>query len=94
MRIFALVLVSIGLSATSALAQQAEAMTCGQAIEYFARYGVIYKQVHGKTMPIRKGIPIAQPIACYGPNRQRFTYRLQTLDNPRCVISHYCSLGY
>lgn len=69
----------------------AEQMTCQQAIDYFAANGVIYKTVRGNVMPIRQGIPIGYALpGCYGPGYKRFTYRIPTLDTPRCVISHYC----
>ncbi len=77
---------------STAMAQPvAEQMTCQQARDYFATYGVIYKSVHGQVLPIRRGVPIGVNIACTGPYSFRFTYSTRTLDNPRCVSPHYCS---
>jgi hypothetical protein len=78
------------LTAMPAAAQQAEKMTCEQAKSFFARNGYINKVVHGKTMPIRRGVPINQTISCGSMDNNRFTTSVQTVDKKRCNVAHYC----
>lgn len=82
-------MIALLLPAMPAAAQQAEKMTCEQARSFFARNGYINKLVHGKTMPIRRGVPINQSISC-GRDTNRFTTSVQTVDKKRCNVAHYC----
>lgn len=70
----------------------ADAMSCAQAIAYFAANRMIYKIVNGKPLPIRTGTPIsrARDVSCRGRGQMERRYSVRTTDNPRCVISVYC----
>ena len=81
------------MAASNAGAQAAaETMTCAQAVDYFARNGVIYKTVHGKLLPIRIGSPVAttSTLECRGRGRMQRRYTVKTVDQPRCAVSLYC----
>jgi hypothetical protein len=88
-------LLALGTAITIAPARAqtvAQQMTCEQAVAYFERNGVIYTIVHGKVLPVTRGVPIRKErgLGCTGPNRNRFTYAVRTLDKRSCVISVYC----
>lgn len=85
----AILMIVLLLPAFPAAAQQAEKMTCEQAKAFFARNGYINKVVHGKSMPIRRGVPIDQGIIC-GYDSNRFTTSVTTIDKKRCNVAHYC----
>ncbi len=87
---FAILALALLLPAFPAAAQQAEKMTCEQAKAFFARNGYINKIVHGKPMPIRRGVPISQGIFCVGDSN-RFTTSVTTTDKKRCNVAHYCN---
>jgi hypothetical protein len=80
------------LAAPAAAQQLAEQMTCEQLIRSFEVNGVIYKQVNGKVLPVRVGIPIRQSrgLTCGPNNYQRRTSSARTLDKTRCIYAIYC----
>lgn len=86
---YAIIVLALLLSAIPAAAQQAEKMTCDQAKAFYARNGYINKLVHGKVMPIRRGVPIDQSILCMG-DTNRFTVSVTTVDKKRCNVAQYC----
>jgi len=59
-------------------------MTCDQAISYFAKNGVIYKNVGGAPLPLRRGVPVSQSnrVHC-GFDGFKWHTQVATIDNKR-----------
>lgn len=84
--------VSLGLGSAAGAQQMTETMSCQQLITYFENNRVAWKNVNGKVLPIRSGVPIKEfsSLTCGPRNYTVVRNYARTTDNPRCVFSAYC----